>query len=67
MIENWKESLDKEDHYGALLTALLEAFVCITHDLFIAKLQTYGFENDSLNFICNYLLGYGQRTYQNNF
>ena len=40
MIENGKESLDKEDHYGALLTRLSKAFACITHDLFIAKLQS---------------------------
>ena len=31
------------------------------HDLLIAKLQAYGFDNDSLNSICNYLLGHEQR------
>ena len=33
-----------------------KAFDCIMHDLLIAKLQAYGFNNDSWNFICNYLL-----------
>ena len=61
MIENWKESLDQGGHYGALLTDLSKAFDCIMHDLLIAKLQAYGFDNDSLNFICNYLLGREQR------
>ena len=42
IIENWKESLDQGGHYGTLLTDLLKA---------------YGFDNDSLNFICNYLIG----------
>ena len=55
-IENWKESLDQGVHYGALLTDLSKAFDCIIHDLLIAKLQVYGFDNDSLNFICNYLV-----------
>ena len=29
MIENWKESLDQGDHYGALLTDLSKAFECM--------------------------------------
>ena len=52
MIENWKESLD--GHYGALLNDLSKVFDCIMHDLLIAKLRAYGFDNDSLKFICNY-------------
>ena len=31
------------------------------HDLLIAKLQAYGPGNESLNFICNYLLGRKRR------
>ena len=46
MIENWKESLDQGSHYGALLTDLSKAFDCIMHDLLIAKLQAYSFDND---------------------
>ena len=61
MIENWKKSLDQGGHYGALLTDLSKAFDCIMHDLLIAKFQAYGFDNDFLNFICNYLLGREQR------
>ena len=49
-------------HYGALLTDLSKAFDCMMHDLFTVKLQAYGFDNDSLNFICNYLVGRKQRT-----
>ena len=61
MIGYWKESLDQGGHYGALLTDLSKVFDCIMHDLLIAKLQTYGFDNDSLNFICNYLVDRKQR------
>ena len=52
MIENWKESLDQGGHYGTLLTDLSKAFDCIMHDLLMAELQIYGFDNDSLDFIC---------------
>ena len=31
------------------------------HDLLTVKLQSCGFDNDSLNFLCNYLLGREQR------
>ena len=61
MIENWKESLDHRGHYGAMLTDLSKAFDYIMHDLLGAKLQAYGFDNDSSDFICNYLLGREQR------
>ena len=61
MIENWKESLDQGGHYGILISDLSKEFDCIMHDLLIAKLQAYGFDNDSLNFICNYLVGREQR------
>ena len=57
MIENRKESLYQGSHYGALLTDLSKEFDFIMHELLIAKLQAYDFDNDSLNFICNYLLG----------
>ena len=56
MTENWKESLDQGGHYGALLTDLSKACDCIMYDVLIAKLQVHGFDNDSLTFICNYLL-----------
>ena len=39
-----------------------KAFDCMMHDVLIVKLQAYGFDNDFLNFICNYLLGRKQRT-----
>ena len=60
--KNWKESLYQEGHYRALLTDLPKAFDCIMHDLLIVKIQAYGFDNDFLNFICNYLLDRKQRT-----
>ena len=62
MIKKWKESLEQGGHYGALLIDLLKAFDSMMHDFLIVKLHAYGFDNDFLNFICNYLLGCKQRT-----
>ena len=38
MLEIWKEATDNNKAFGALLTDLLKAFDCLSHDLFIAKL-----------------------------
>ena len=53
---NWNQSSDQGAHYDALLTDSPKAFDCMIHDLFIVKLQAYSFDNDFLNFNCNYLL-----------
>ena len=34
---------DKDDSFGVLLTNLLKAFDCLSHELLIAKLAAYGF------------------------
>ena len=45
--------------YGGVLSALLtdipKAFDCILHELFIAKLEAYGFQTDALNLVYHYL------------
>ena len=61
MIEKWKKSVDKGYAFGAMLTDLPKAFDCIVHDLLIAKLHAYGFDNASLNFIHNYQTNRKQR------
>ena len=62
MIEKWCKFLDIGGHAGALLTDLSKAFDCIDHELLIAKLHAYGFDNDALKFIYSYLKGRKQRT-----
>ena len=39
MIEKWKETVDKDQSFGALLTDLSRASDCLSHDLLIAKLH----------------------------
>ena len=62
MIESWKRALDQEKYVGAVLTDLSKAFDCLYHELLLAKLETYGFETQPLNFIYNYLSNRNQRT-----
>ena len=51
---------------GALLTDLSKAFDCLNHELLIAKLEAYGFDQSSLSYIYSYLSERKQRTKVNN-
>ena len=62
MVEELKKSLDNSDVGGMLLTDLSKAFDCLRHDLLIAKLAAYGFDQPSLCFIFSYLSSRTQRT-----
>ena len=66
MVEKWKKALDKKASAGAVLTDLSKAFDSLNHKLLIAKLHTYGFDEDSLKLIYNYLTFRKQRTKVNN-
>ena len=63
MIEKWKTWLDKNGGLaGAVFMDLSKAFDTINHELLIAKLEAYGFSNDSLGIILDYLSDRWQRT-----
>ena len=55
MLELWKEALEKGQSVGAIFMDLSKAFDTLNHDLSIAKLEAYGFSEDSLNYIQSYL------------
>ena len=61
MLEKWKNTLDKGKHVGAVFMDLSEAFDTINYDLLIAKLKAYGFSNNTLLFMFNYLENRYQR------
>ena len=52
--------------FGALLTNLSKAFDCLPHSLLIAKLKAYGFDNNSLNLVNDYLSHHFERTKMGN-
>ena len=62
MIERWKISLDNNGYAGGILMDLSKAFDTINHQLLIAKLNAYGFNNNALELILNYLSNRWQRT-----
>ena len=66
MIEVWKKALDLKTYADAVLTDLSKAFDCLNHNLLIAKLDAYGFDNSDAKFIYDYLKERKQRTKVNN-
>jgi hypothetical protein len=63
MIDKWKRSLDmKGGIMGAVLMDLSKAFDTINYDLLIAKLKSYGFGDNALHIVQDYLSDRWQRT-----
>ena len=52
----------KKEVCGVILTNLSKAFDCISRDLFIAKINAYGFDQNALNVIHNDLFERSQKT-----
>ena len=53
MLEKWKKAVNSKKVFGAVLTDLSKAFDCLSHDLIIVELSTYGFSLPALNLIQN--------------
>ena len=66
LIESWKKAIDNNKKAGAVLTDLSKAFDSLNHELLLAKLEAYGFDQSSLNFVHSYLTDRKQRTKVNN-
>ena len=61
MIKKFKETTDRGNEFGALLTDLSKVFDCINHPLLIAKLYSYGVSPLPINMIFSCL---SNRTHQ---
>ena len=62
LLEKWRESTDRRLESDILLTDLSKVFDCLPHNLFIAKLLSYGFDNKAQSFVYDYLRNRKQRT-----
>ena len=61
MVGKWCKTLDEDGETGAVLIDLSKVFDCIDHNLLITKLNAYGFEKQSINFIYSCLTKRTQR------
>ena len=64
LLKNWQETLDKSGVIGTVLMDLSKAYDCLPHDLVIAKLAGYGFEDSATSLIFDYLSKRYQRVKQ---
>ena len=54
-LEEWRLYLDNNYFVGAVMTNLSKAFDCISHNLLIAKLEAYSFDNYAIRYVYSYL------------
>ena len=62
MIEKLRKIRDNKGAFAATFTDLSKLFDCISYELLIAKLNAYGFDIKSLNFILVYFTNRKQKT-----
>ena len=55
LTEEWRKYIDQNKIVGGLLMDLSKAFDCLPHELLVAKLEAYGFENKTLHIFYSYL------------
>ena len=56
LIESWRRCLDENKVIGAVLMDLSKAFDCLSHELLIAKLDAYGFNENTIKLVYSYLM-----------
>ena len=61
MLETWRNAVDENYTFVALLTDLSKAFDCLNHELLISKLKGYGLDDKSLCLLYSYLQNRRQR------
>ena len=55
LLRNWQKTVDKSVVIGTVLMDLSKVYGCLPHDLLIAKLSAYGFEDSATSLISDYL------------
>ena len=66
LLEEWREHLDNNKTVEGILMDLSKAFDCVPHDLLLAKLATYGIDDNLILYIHSYLLNRKQCVCINN-
>ena len=55
LIQKWQAGLDSGGYVGTVVMDLSKAYDCLSRDLLTAKLEAYGLDVGSLNFVLDYL------------
>ena len=55
LLKNWQKTLDMSGVIGTVLMDLSKTYDCLPHDLLIAKLAAYCFEDSATSLISDYL------------
>ena len=55
LLQSWQKEIDNHGVVGTILMNLSKAYDCISHELLITKLHSYGVTKSSLKLILNYL------------
>ena len=61
LLTSWQNSLERSGFVGSILMDLSKAYDCLPKDLFLAKLQVYGFSKESIRLFLSYLTNRTQR------
>ena len=59
--EDWRACLDKREAVAAVAVDLSKAFDSVCHTLLLAKLKAYGFSDDAVKLMIEYIRGRRQR------
>ena len=54
LLENWKNTFDKDKMFSALLSDFSKAFDCLNYELLIAKLSAYALTLPAFKLVHNY-------------
>ena len=61
LLKNWQKCLDRSGVVGTVIMDLIKAYDCLPHDLLLAKLLNYGFNESAIALIANYFSNRYQR------
>ena len=67
MYDTWVEAVSRGEMAGVAMIDQSAAFDCVDHDILVAKLKLYGFDEDALDWMTNYLSGRKQSCHVESF
>ena len=63
MYDTWVQAVDKGELTGVCMLDMSAAFDVVDHDILLKKIKLYGFDQDAINWMKDYLSGRSQAVY----